>query len=189
VLEVPEALSTGEGMEDGLYNENGLTYFPMAYMNGTAQGDQVHTELYLRVSEIDLQTGEEKSKEFIREPLDIPLEAPLAQQIYMPAEPFAPDGYVLESVRAELAPAGLYVYAAFTAPEGAKPDDVHEKWGNEETAWLDSQGQRYPTGVNLSSYLNTENFPAVVYEDMLPLGELPEKMILQIGGRQVEVTR
>lgn len=192
-LEVPEELMGDGGMEDVLHAENSLTYFSMAFMNGNAQGEKVDATLFLRVAEIDPITGEDLSKETAREPVAILLEAPMEQATYKPVAAFAPGGYTLTGVRATLMPAGLYIYADFTAPENAKtdnyPDELYMLWGNESPVWLDANGDRFPTGANLSSYLNIDNFPYVVYEDMLPLGEMPEKLILEVNGERVEVTR
>lgn len=193
ILEMPEDLMGDGGMEDPLFTENGLTYFSMAFMNGKAQGEKVDATLFLRVAEIDPATGEDVSKETAREAIAIPLEAPMEQATYKPAAAFAPGGYTFTGARATLMPAGLYIYADFTAPVSVKtdtmPDDLYMLWGNESPAWLDANGNRYPTGANLSSYLNIDNFPHVVYEDMLPLGEMPEKLILEVNGERVEVVR
>ena len=189
ILEVPEERMGDGGMEDSLYTENGLTYFSMAFMNGKAQGEKVNATLYLAVTEIDLATEEEINKETARQAIDIFLEAPMEQLTYTPAEAFAPNGYTLTGVRATLMPAGLYIYADFTAPEGSDPNAVYDLWGNETPCWLDAEGNRYPTGANLSSYLNVENHPNLVYEDMLPLGEMPEKLILQVNDQTVVVKR
>ena len=189
ILELPAELSGGEGMEDPMYSEAGLTYFSMAYMNGAAQGDTVAATMFLRVAEIDPATGEELGKETAREAVSIALEAPIETAVYTPEATFAPNGYVLTDVRAELMPAGLYISADFTAPEGSAPDAVYELWGNETPRWLDADGSPYPTGVNLSTYLNTENHPTVVFEDMLPLDALPASLILQINNETVEVTK
>ena len=188
-LEVPQELMGDGGMEDPLYSETGLTYFSMAFMNGTAQGEMIEATLFLRAAEIDPATGEELSVETARETVAIFLEAPVAQAVYTADAPFAPDGYVLTGVRAELMPAGLYIDADFTAPEGAAPDAVYDLWGNETPRWLDASGEPYPTGVNLSSYLNVERHPAVVYEDMLPLGELPDSLVLEVNDQRVTVRK
>ena len=189
ILEVPEELMSDGGMEDPLYIENGLTYFSMAFMNGKAQGEKVNATLYLDVTEIDLATEEEINKGTARQAIDIFLEAPMEQLTYTPAEAFAPNGYTLTGVRATLMPAGLYIYADFTAPADSDPNAVYDLWGNETPCWLDAEGNRYPTGANLSSYLNVENHPNLVYEDMLPLGEMPETLILQVNDQTVVVKR
>lgn len=193
ILEVPEELMGDGGMEDPLHTSGSLTYFSMAFMNGKAQGEKVNATLFLRAAEIDPANGEELSRETAREALDIFLEAPMEQATYKPAAAFAPGGYTFTGARATLMPAGLYIYADFTAPVSVKtdtmPDDLYMLWGNESPAWLDANGNRYPTGANLSSYLNIDNFPHVVYEDMLPLGEMPEKLILEVNGERVEVVR
>lgn len=189
ILEMPEELMGDGGMEDPMYADTGMTYFSMAYMNGAAKGDAVEAAMFLRVAEIDPATGEEMSKQTARETIRIALEAPIAQTVYTPEAPFAPNGYTLTGVRAVLMPAGLYVYADFTAPEGAAPDAVYDLWGNETPRWLDADGNPIPTGADLSSYLNVENHPAVVFEDMLPLGEMPQRLILQVNDETVEVVR
>lgn len=189
ILEMPEELMGDGGMEDSLYTSGSLTYFSMAFMNGAAQGETVNATLYLDVTEIDLATEEEINKGTARQAIDIFLEAPMEQLTYTPAEAFAPNGYTLTGVRATLMPAGLYIYADFTAPADSDPNAVYDLWGNETPCWLDAEGNRYPTGANLSSYLNVENHPNLVYEDMLPLGEMPETLILQVNDQTVVVKR
>ena len=110
ILEVPAEIDSGCAMEDSLFNEDGsVTYFSMPELNGKATGETVDMQMYLRVAEIDLDAETETNVLKDRKPLSVFLEAPIEEHAYACNGEFMADGYKLESVKAELSAAGLYL--------------------------------------------------------------------------------
>lgn len=178
ILEVPADIDSGTAMEDLRSNEDGsAVYFSMPQLNGSAKGDAVDAQLFLRVAEFNTETGEEAEVLTDRKPLSIPLEAPAQEHIYAIDGEFATDGYVLEGVRAELSGAGLYLYTTFTAPKGTTEEGVY---GREYPMWLDAAGNRYPVGLSLSANVDVESFPKITYEQMISVSDIPETLTLRV---------
>lgn len=178
ILEVPADIDSGTAMEDLRCNEDGsAVYFSMPQLNGSAKGDAVDAQLFLRVAEFNTETGEEGEALTDRKALSIPLEAPSKEHTYAIDGEFATDGYALESVRAELSAVGLYLYTTFTAPKGTTEDDVY---GRECPMWLDADGKPYPVGVSLSANVDVESLPTITYEQMISVSDIPDKLTLRV---------
>jgi len=178
ILEVPAEIDSGCAMEDFLYNEDGsVTYFSMPELNGKATGETVDMQMFLRVAEIDLDAETETTVLKEREPLSIFLEAPIEEHVYACNGDFIADGYKLESIKAELSGAGLYLYSTFIAPDGVTEADVYER---DFPLWLDLEEKALPSGINLSASVDTQNLPKITYMQMLSVNAIPEKMIMQV---------
>ena len=178
-LEVPAEIDSGCAMGDFLYNEDGsVVYFSMPQLNGKAFGEKIDMRLFMKVMEIDLDSGNESNVMTDRKPLSVFLEAPIEEHIYACNGDFIADGYKLTGVRAELSPAGLYIYSTFVVPEGVTADDVNAR---DYPLWLDAEGKPLPSGINLSASVNVENLPEITYEQMISSDIIPEKMIMQMS--------
>ena len=178
ILEVPAEIDSGCAMEDFLYNEDGsVTYFSMPELNGKATGETVDMQMFLRVAEIDLNAETETTVLKERKPLSIFLEAPIEEHVYACNGDFIADGYKLESIKAELSGAGLYLYSTFIAPDGVTEADVYER---DFPLWLDLEEKALPSGINLSASVDTQNLPKITYMQMLSVNAIPEKMIMQV---------
>ena len=178
ILEVPAEIDSGCAMEDFLYNEDGsVTYFSMPELNGKATGETVDMQMFLRVAEIDLDAETETTVLKERKPLSIFLEAPIEEHVYACNGDFIADGYKLESIKAELSGAGLYLYSTFIAPDGVTEADVYER---DFPLWLDLEEKALPSGINLSASVDTQNLPKITYMQMLSVNAIPEKMIMQV---------
>ncbi|MBQ7003152.1 MAG: hypothetical protein IJN57_04180 [Oscillospiraceae bacterium] len=178
ILEVPAEIDSGCAMEDFLYNEDGsVTYFSMPESNGKATGETVDMQMFLRVAEIDLDAETETTVLKERKPLSIFLEAPIEELVYACNGDFIADGYKLESIKAELSGAGLYLYSTFIAPDGVTEADVYER---DFPLWLDLEEKALPSGINLSASVDTQNLPKITYMQMLSVNAIPEKMIMQV---------
>jgi len=178
ILEVPAEFDSGCAMEDFLYNEDGsVTYFSMPELNGKATGETVDMQMFLRVAEIDLDAETETTVLKERKPLSIFLEAPIEEHVYACNGDFIADGYKLESIKAELSGAGLYLYSTFIAPDGVTEADVYER---DFPLWLDLEEKALPSGINLSASVDTQNLPKITYMQMLSVNAIPEKMIMQV---------
>ena len=177
ILEMPEEISGGCEMEDMLWAENGNpVYFSMPQLNGKASGKEVDVTLFLRAAEVDLETGESKDVLKTREAISIPLEAPLGEHTYTPENDFTANGYHLEGVRAELSPAGLYLFTTFTAPADVDKEKVQAL---DYPVWLDAKGEPLPMGINLTQGADLDSWPTLVYMQMFSVDEIPAQMILQ----------
>ena len=84
VLEVPEELNEDGWMEDMMFNEDGsVTCFCMPLLNGTAIGDHVDGQLFLRVQEVNVDEPENQPDALsTRCPIRIALQRPSETQTY-----------------------------------------------------------------------------------------------------------
>ena len=190
ILELPAEIDCGTAMEDTLWGENGqMSYFSMAFPEGELTGEKIGVQLFLRVAEMDVETGEEKDVLTSREPLSLYLEAPIDGCEYRCADSFTADGFRLEGVRAELTPAGLYLMTTFTAPDGTTEEDA---WDPCPT-WLDANGQPLPMGLSLSADVDVRNLPTVVYTQMFSVDTLPDRLTLRTetadGPAEITLTK
>ncbi len=136
-LEAAEPYSGGEGMGDQLWNADGaMTSFSMEYLDHekTAGVKALPVQLFLLVSRIDPETGEDAADSVIRqrEPMEIPVHGVITEKDYAPAEPFTLNGYALVSVHAEQTVCGLYLDRVYEADEEARK--LYENAGAEK-AW------------------------------------------------------
>ncbi len=176
ILELDEQYWGGEGMGDALYDENGcFVYYSMQMLDSKAVGEELPMQFFLRVAEIDLETGEEKDKEFIERPV-IPVRVAQATDTvnWKLSEPYTAYGMTLDAVWGELTPAGLYLFTDFTAAEGADIDDF------DVPDWLDADGNRYAWGLNLSYDVNVDQWPKVSMMGLISVDSIPEKIILSM---------
>jgi len=190
ILELPAEIDCGTAMEDTLWGQDGqMSYFSMAYPEGELTGEKIDVQLFLRVAEMDVETGEEKDVLTSREPLSLYLEAAIDGCAYRGADSFTVDGYRLEGVQAELTPAGLYLMTTFTAPDGAAEEDVWDLF----LTWLDENGQPLPMGLSLSEDVNVRSMPTVVYTQMFSVDALPDRLTLRTetadGSQEITLTK
>ncbi|MBO4925932.1 MAG: hypothetical protein J5472_05595 [Clostridia bacterium] len=197
-LEAPEPYSGGEGMEDPLWNaDNTMTYFSMAYLNreSMAGTDKMPAQLFLFVSRIDPETGEDIADSMIRqrEPMEIPVHGVIAEKDYAPAESFTLNGYALLSVHAEQTVCGLYLDRVYEADEEARKlyesADAEKTWEIIdplwEGEWLRENGEAFPTGMSLSGEIDDKSFPLIHCRDMISAEEMPETLILVTDEKQI----
>lgn len=178
ILEVPAEIDGGCAMEDVLWNEDGsIVYLSMPELNGKAQGKTIEMQLYMRVVEFDVNSETEGEVFTNRETLKVFLEAPLEEYNYEVNGAFVAGGLLLKGVKAELTGTGLYLYTTFEALENITADDV---FGRELPRWLDEEGGDIPSGISLSTGIDVESLPTVVYTQMLSLDRIPDRMILRV---------
>lgn len=190
ILELPAEIDCGPAMEDTLWGQDGqMSYFSMAFPEEALTGEKLDVQLFLRVAEMDVETGEEKEVLTSREPLSLYLEAAIDACEYRCADAFTAGGYRLEGVRAELTPAGLYLAATFTAPDGITEEDVWEIC----PTWLDENGQPLPMGLSLSANVDAHSLPMVVYTEMFSVDTLPDRLTLRVetanGPQEATLTK
>ena len=195
-LEASEPYSGGEGMEDPLWNaDHTMTYFSMAYLNRekTAGTETMPAQLFLFVSRIDPETGEQVSVIRQREDIEIPVHGVIAEKDFTPAEPFTLNGYVLLSVHAEQTVCGLYLDRVY---EAGKEAETAYRSADEETAWeiidplwkgkwLRENGEPFPVGMSLTGEIDDAAFPVIHCRDMISAEEMPDALILTLDGRQI----
>lgn len=187
ILEIPAELDGGGAMESILWNEDGsAVYFNMPQLHHTATGEKISAQLFLRVAEFDVETGEAKEALTAREPLDLYPEAPIEEYTYE-IDDVVVDGYTLREVKAELSGAGLYLFMTFVAPEGTTLDEAHQR-GIPEC--VDMDGNPFPIGISLSSGISSdaESLPEVVYTQMISVDAIPEQMLLRIPDTTADDT-
>lgn len=190
ILELPTEIDCGPAMEDTLWGQDGqMSYFSMAFPEGELTGEKIDVQMFLRVAEMDVETGDEKDALTSREPLSLYLEAAIDGCEYRCADSFTVDGYRLEGVQAELTPAGLYLMTTFTAPDGTTEEDVWDLC----PIWLDTNGQPMPMGIGLSEDINVQNLPTVVYTQMFSVDTLPDRLTLRMetadGPQEATLTK
>ena len=186
ILELPDELNGHAAMEDTLWNEAGnAVYFSMAFLNDKETGGSVDAQMYLRVAEMDVNSGMETNVLTSREPIRLDVAQPIAEHTYPIDGSFVADGYRLQGLTAELTPAGLYLTNTFTAPEGVTRNDesLHNL-----PAWLDANGVPFPHGVSLSADVNADHLPTVVYTQMISVDAIPERMFLELSGQRLALT-
>lgn len=198
ILIPAEEYDGGEEMEDPLWNEdNTMTYFSMAYLDQdkTKELNALPTEILLRVSMIDPETGEEIESSVIRqrEQIEIPVQGVVAEKDYAPVEAFTLNGYTLVSVHAEQTVAGVYLDRVYEADEEAKK--IYETAGPDETfdivcelwegTWVQENGQGFPEGISLSGEYDDEDFPLLHFRDMISVDKMPDTLILETASQQV----
>ena len=181
VLDISASITGGyEAYEDVLYNDDGsLTYFSVALMDGSFNGEKVDGQIFLRLAEINPDDSEnpvDMQMEF--KDLSITLEAPIDTKEYTIAGDTKIGNFELTGVKAEHFGAGVYLYATFQAADQATQEEVYDTL---EANWTDEKGDRLPIGLNLSEITNVNSWPMVTLEKMTSAEDFPEKVILTIG--------
>ena len=181
VLEVPEELNEDGWMEDMMFNEDGsVTCFCMPLLNGTASGDHVNGQLFLRVQEVNVDDPENQPEALsTRCPIRIALQLPSETQTYEVHQEYPAAGLTLTSVRAELTPAGVYLFANLTAREGLTRDDYAES-GQWIPVLYSADGKRYGGGLNLTVYENMDNWPQLMLMRLHSMDSIPDTMIFAL---------
>lgn len=189
-LDLPVELQSDGGMSEMLWNEDGTAVcYTMWYMNGEAKGEKVDMNMDLFLAEMDLETGEQVNIQRSKEAISMYLEAPIETRLYRFAEGTVIQGYRLEKVEGELTPAGLYLTAVFTAPDGKTMDEFFENDSSHEFWFTDENGERFPNGISFSGSLKYESFPVIVMGDMISADAMPEKMTMHAFGEEVTIEK
>lgn len=186
-LEVPEELSYGEIMGDVMFNEDGsITYFCMPLLNGTAKGESVDCQIHLRVLEVNVDDPENQPEaQRITQQIRIPLQMPSETHTYEVTQEYPSAGLTLTGVRAELTPAGIYLFAELTARDGMTLDDFAEN-GQWAPVLYSAEGERYGGGLNLSVYEDTEHWPQLTLMRLHSMDSIPDTMIFVLENDNEE---
>ena len=176
ILDLAPEYWGGEEMEDVLYDPDGsMTDYSMQMLESTKVGEELPLKFFLRVAEVDLQTGEEKEEVLIERPeLSIRVSKPTDTVTYSLPEPYTVSGLTLDAVYGELTPAGLYLFTDFTAGEEADIDAF------DCPQWFDAEGNEYPWGLNLSYGINVDNWPKVSMMGLISVDSIPEKIVMSM---------
>ena len=176
ILDLAPEYWGGEEMEDVLYDPDGsMTDYSMQMLESTKVGEELPLKFFLRVAEVDLQTGEEKEEVLIERPeLSIRVSKPTDTVTYSLPEPYTVSGLTLDAVYGELTPAGLYLFTDFTAGEEADIDAF------DCPQWFDAEGNEYPWGLNLSYGINVDNWPKVSMMGLISVDSIPEKLTMSM---------
>ena len=176
ILDLDPDLWGGEEMEDVLYDSDGsMTDYSMQMLDSKKVGDELPLKFFLRVAEVDLQTGEEKEEVLIERPeLSIRVSKPTDTVTYSLPEPYTVSGLTLDAVYGELTPAGLYLFTDFTAGEEADIDAF------DCPQWFDAEGNEYSWGLNLSYAINVDNWPKVSMMGLISVDSIPEKLTMSM---------
>ena len=181
LLEVPFEYYGSEMMSDPMFNEDGsLTYFSVQPLNGKASGERFDCQLYLRVARINLENIDESPSESDYMDISIPLAAPIEKNVtYKTKEDYVSYDMKLDSVYGELTPAGLYLYADFTAQGDMTVEQYYEK-GQVLPMWFDENGQPYPFGMNESYIMDTEEWPILHTMGMISVDSIPDTLVMAL---------
>lgn len=180
MIEAPAEYSTGEMMGDPMFNEDGsVICFSVQPLNGKIKDEKLNCQVYLRVSKINLENAEEQEALQDRMDISIPLAAPIETIDYDIKEEYISYGMRLDSVRGELTPAGLYLYADFTAQNDMTVEQYYER-GQIMPMWLDENGSRYSSGMSGSYFLDTDEWPKLHTMGMISVDSIPDRLILTL---------
>ncbi len=177
IIEVGEAYSGGEGMEDIFWNaQTNAVYVSSCSLKTENIGQELPVSIFLRVAQHD-ENGEEIQKWTAREALTIPVGQKLAEKTYTPAVPYMVNGAALESIHAELYVTGAYLTCSWRMPDGLPHDeDTFSMWEyhREDLLFTDGTFNAFERGVSLSSSYDDSAWPCVNVEEMINVDALPE---------------
>lgn len=179
-LDVPAEYTESEMMFDPMYNEDGsLTYFSVQPLNGRLEADHLDCQIYLFVTKVNLENTDGQPEERDRMALSIPLAAPIETITYELKEDYVSYGMKLDSVYGELTPAGLYLYADFTAQDDMTVEQYYEK-GQVLPMWFDENGQYYDFGMNGTYILDTDAWPTLHTMGLISVDSIPDTLVLAL---------
>lgn len=172
-------LEIGE-MEEALYNTDGdMMYYSAAELRLDEQESKLETQMRLRISEVDLQTGEEKTPDKKVETITLPVFQPTQTCTYALAQPYEAFGLKLDAVRAELTPLGLYLYTDFTAQTWKTADEFYQA-GQITPVWYGKDGKEIPWGAYMSYTVQAEVWPKVTMLGMISADEMPDTLTMAL---------
>lgn len=178
-METDEAYIGGEGMEDVLYDEDRhLIYFCMQMLAADQVKDKLPIRFDLSVSEIG--ANGERADQPIRQQTETELTvSPVTDSFtYVPKADYIAEGLKLNQVEAELTAAGMYLTSTWTAQQGVSE---HELMSTQPTpVWMNEAGEAYPTGMNLTSEVQTDAWPEVRMINMVSADSIPSKLVLSL---------
>ena len=187
-LKIPEELQEGECMGAAMTGADGeVTCFSMDPMNGRAYGEKVDGRIWLSVQEFDEAYSHESLDEW--KDISIFLEAPIDTKEYeVPENILVADCVRLDSVKAVLADAGVYVVTSFTAQE---PVARGQAWNRlNEVEPVQADGEPYPWGLNLTGNIQDDSqWPVIGMRRMITIDQIPETLILTIPDAHGELTK
>lgn len=184
IIEVDEAYSAGESMEDCLWSMPGsVTYLSEAFLNADALGAELPIRMFLRVAQIDPDTGDEIDKWTAREALTLPVGQLLAEKAYTADAPYTmANGAQLTGIHAGLYVTGAHLTLTWQLPDGTAYDDEFSIWedGNEPILLTDGTFNAFEEGVSLVSSTDYSAWPIVTAEQMINVDALPE--VIRVNG-------
>ena len=179
-LDVPGEYTESEMMFDAMFNEDGsVTYFSVQPLNGKLESGRLDCEIYLFVTKINLENTDGQPEERDRMAISIPLAAPTETVTYDLKEDYLSYGMKLESVYGELTPAGLYLYADFTAQDDMTVEQYYEK-GQVLPMWFDENGQYYDFGMNGTYIMDTEEWPILHTMGLISVDSIPDTLVMAL---------
>ena len=180
MVEAPAEYATGELMGDPMFNEDGsVTCFSVQPLNGKADGEKIDCDIFLELSRINPDDMEDRASSQDRMQVSVPLSAPIETITYDLKEEYVSYGMRLDGVRGELTPAGLYLYADFTAQDDMTVEQYNEK-GQVLPMWFDENGNRYSFGMNGSYFVDTDEWPLLRTMGMISVDGIPDTLILAL---------
>ncbi len=187
LVEVDASVDGGEAMEDPLWeNAESIVYFNMPMLNPDAVGSSIPVHYYLRVDEVNPDSGEILQSWVDRDhTAEIAVQPMIAEKTY-----HVEDGTILlnmpvTNVTAQQYVTGVYVKVSMSKPDGLSEDDFM-RCAFGRVSFTDVSGVRIPDGMNLSIYTSMdaddwENVTAVGIEYMLGVDTIPDTMQLVCG--------
>ncbi len=181
ILEVPEDLDHGEGMEHILQPATSCVYINQHSLKNMSGKTDLPAQIFLRVSKIDPLTGEEIEKWSTRDPYTLPVSKLVAEGHYVPETPLVSRDMTLSEIRTELYETGMYTYRIYQMAADMPLDIDYPIWDvTEETPLQSVDGVPFMRGISLSGQQDTDGWPTVTVTEMLNVASLPE--VIQVGG-------
>ena len=186
LIEVDASVDGGEAMEDPLWEaDNSIVYFNMPMLNADAVGSCIPVRYYLRVDEVNPDSGET-----VQSWVDHDHTAEIAVQPMVAEKTYHVDnGATLFNMPVINASAQQYVTGTYVKITVNKVGTVSDMdFG--EAFFTDGNGIRIPEGMSLSSCITTDTgdwdtATTITFEYMLGIDQIPDSMILVCGNTSI----
>lgn len=180
ILELDAEYSGGAGMEDPMWNDDGsMTYFSMLSVKENAVKEELPVGFFLRVSQIDPETGEETEKWIDREQKAIiPVSPLLEERTYVPEQEAVVAGHTLKQVTARRYVTGAYLTLTYDMDYMSVPMSAYDLYSMQ---LRDGNGEVLPDGMNLSGSLTF----TIEQEIMIGVDKLPDVLTLEDGTKLI----
>ena len=179
LIEVDASVDGGEAMEDPLWEaDNSIVYFNMPMLNSDAVGSSIPVRYYLRVNEVNPDSGET-----VQSWVDHDHTAEIAVQPMVAEKTYHVDnGATLFNMPVINVSAQQYVTGTYVKITVSKVGTVSDMdFG--EAFFTDDNGIRIPEGMSLSSCITTDTgdwdtATTITFEYMLGIDQIPDSMNL-----------
>ena len=183
LLDISAPYATGNAMEDVLQEDAGrLIYLNMVELVPDAVEAALPAPLYLSLSRIDPETGDEVESWTVQEELTLSVTPRMAEKEYHPQGNAMLGELTITNVHAELYVTGAYVTIRGSFPENFHSEDMEALDTASDLLYTlhcyDASGALIQDGMNLSGTVQLEQLPQCSLTFMLSMDALPDTLLL-----------